>query len=315
MAVHIIEEADRCLHCKKPRCQQGCPIGTDIPHAIELFQSGKVEEAGRLLFENNPLSAVCSIVCNHEQQCEGHCIRGRKESPVHFSSIESFISELYLDRMVLERKPANGHAVAIIGAGPAGIAAAFMLAIEGCAVTIFDEKDRIGGVMRYGIPEFRLPRTILDKIVDRLRELGVRFRANTGIGGALEISDLTRDGYDAVFVGTGVWRPRTLGMQGESLANVHFSVEYLADPSAFELGETVAVIGAGNSAMDVARTALRRGARHVTMYARSRHISASSTNSLMRSSRALSWCAARPSPSLPRRAPCSRRPSLTRTTR
>ena len=130
--------------------------------------------------------------------------------------------------------------------------------------------------MRYGIPDFRLPRTILDRYAKRLEQMGIKFRANTTIGGALEIHDLFRDGYESVFVGTGVWRPKTLGMYGESLANVHFSVDYLADPAAFELGDTVAVIGVGNSAMDVARTALRRGARHVTMYARSKHVSASS---------------------------------------
>ena len=276
MAIHIVDEASRCLGCKRPLCQQGCPIHTNIPEVIRLFKENDLATAGQMLFDNNPLSVVCSIVCNHEAQCEGHCIRGRKDTPVHFSSIESFISDLYLDRMDVERKPANGHRAAVIGAGPAGITVAIELAREGCDVTMFDSKERIGGVMRYGIPEFRLPRTILDRLASRLAQLGVRFRANTTIGGALEISDLFRDGYECVFVGTGVWRPKTLGMRGESLANVHFSVDYLADPAAFDLGETVAVIGAGNSAMDVARTALRRGARHVSMYARSRHVSASS---------------------------------------
>ena len=276
MSVHIVEEANRCLHCKRPMCQKGCPISTSIPQVIQLFQDGKMNEAGEMLFENNPLSVCCSIVCNHEGQCEGHCIRGRKDTPVHFSAIESFVSDLYLDRMVIERKPSNGHRAAVIGAGPAGITVAVKLAAAGCDVTIFDSKERIGGVMRYGIPDFRLPRTILDRYGKRLEEMGVKFRANTTIGGALEIHDLMRDGYESVFVGTGVWRPKTLGMRGESLANVHFSVDYLADPSAFDLGETVAVIGVGNSAMDVARTALRHGARHVTMYARSKHVSASS---------------------------------------
>ena len=276
MAIHIVEEANRCLHCKKPMCQKFCPISTSIPEVISLFQEGDMAEAGKKLFENNPLSVVCSIVCNHEAQCEGHCIRGRKDTPVHFSSIESFVSDLYLDRMSVERKPSNGRAVAVIGAGPAGITVAVELAREGYDVTIFDSKERVGGVMRYGIPDFRLPRTILDRYAARMEEMGIKFRANTTIGGALEISDLFRDGYRSVFVGTGVWRPKTLGMRGESLANVHFSVDYLADPAAFELGESVAVIGVGNSAMDVARTALRRGARHVTMYARSKHVSASS---------------------------------------
>ena len=276
MAIHIVEEANRCLQCKRPMCQKGCPISTNIPEVIRLFKDGDMTTAGEMLFENNPLSVVCSIVCNHERQCEGHCIRGRKDTPVHFSAIESFISDLYLDRMVVEKKPANGHQAAVIGAGPAGITVAVELAHEGYGVTIFDSKERIGGVMRYGIPDFRLPRSILDRYAGRMEEMGIRFRANTTIGGALEIHDLFRDGYECVFVGTGVWRPRTLGMRGESLANVHFSVDYLADPAAFSLGENVAVIGVGNSAMDVARTALRRGARHVTMYARSKHVSASS---------------------------------------
>ena len=257
-------------------CQKGCPISTSIPQVIQLFQDGKMSEAGQMLFENNPLSVVCSIVCNHEGQCEGHCIRGRKDTPVHFSAIESFISDLYLDRMAVERVESNGHMAAVIGAGPAGITVAVELAKAGYEVTIFDSKERIGGVMRYGIPDFRLPRTILDRYAARLEQMGIKFRANATIGGALEIHDLFRDGYESVFVGTGVWRPKTLGMRGESLANVHFSVDYLADPDAFDLGETVAVIGVGNSAMDVARTALRHGARHVTMYARSKHVSASS---------------------------------------
>lgn len=276
MAIHIVEEANRCLQCKRPLCQKGCPVSTNIPEVIRLFKEGDMTGAGKTLFENNPMSVVCATVCNHEKQCEGHCIRGRKDTPVHFSAIESFVSDLYLDRMVVERKPSNGRAVAVIGAGPAGITVAVKLAHEGYDVTIFDSKERIGGVMRYGIPDFRLPRSILDRYAVRMEQMGIKFRANTTIGGALEIHDLFRDGYECVFVGTGVWRPKTLGMRGESLANVHFSVDYLADPGAFDLGETVAVIGVGNSAMDVARTALRRGARHVTMYARSKHVSASS---------------------------------------
>ena len=276
MAIHIVEEANRCLQCKRPLCQKGCPVSTNIPEVIRLFKEGDMTAAGKTLFENNPMSVVCATVCNHEKQCEGHCIRGRKDTPVHFSAIESFVSDLYLDRMVVERRPSNGRAVAVIGAGPAGITVAVKLAREGYDVTIFDSKERIGGVMRYGIPDFRLPRSILDRYAARMDQMGIKFRANTTIGGALEIHDLFRDGYECVFVGTGVWRPKTLGMRGESLANVHFSVDYLADPGAFDLGETVAVIGVGNSAMDVARTALRRGARHVTMYARSKHVSASS---------------------------------------
>lgn len=276
MAVRIVEEANRCLGCRRPLCREGCPISTNIPEVIRLFKEGDMETAGKMLFENNPLTLVCSLVCNHENQCEGHCIRGRKDTPVHFSAIESFISDLYLDRMAVDRKPTNGHKVAVIGGGPAGIAVAIELAREGFSVTIFDAKDKLGGVMRYGIPEFRLPRTVLDRITRRVTEMGVKFRASTTIGGALEIGDLLRDGYETVFIGTGVWRPRTLGMRGESLANVHFAMDYLGNPDSFDLGESVAVIGVGNSAMDVARTALRHGARRVRMFARTRKVHASS---------------------------------------
>ena len=276
MAVRIVEEANRCLGCRRPLCREGCPISTNIPEVIRLFKEGDMETAGKMLFENNPLTLVCSLVCNHENQCEGHCIRGRKDTPVHFSAIESFISDLYLDRMAVDRKPTNGHKVAVIGGGPAGIAVAIELAHEGFSVTIFDAKDKLGGVMRYGIPEFRLPRTVLDRITRRVTEMGVKFRASTTIGGALEIGDLLRDGYETVFIGTGVWRPRTLGMRGESLANVHFAMDYLGNPDSFDLGESVAVIGVGNSAMDVARTALRHGARRVRMFARTRKVHASS---------------------------------------
>ncbi len=276
MAIRIVNEANRCLNCKKPQCMKGCPVGTSIPKAIQLFKEQKINEAGEMLFENNPMSVVCSIVCNHEQQCQGHCVLGRKGTPVHFSSIETFISELYLDRMEVEEHPKNGHRAAVIGAGPAGLTCAIKLASAGCDVTIFDAHDHIGGVMRYGIPEFRLPRSILDRYVRVLKAYDIKFRGNTTIGGALEIADLFRDGYECVMAATGVWRPKTLGVQGESLANVHFSVDYLANPGSFELGENVAIIGVGNSAMDVARTAIRRGARTVTMYARSKHVSASS---------------------------------------
>lgn len=174
---------------------------------------------------------------------------------------------------VPERKPQN---VAVIGAGPAGMTVAFILAQNGYGVTIFEWKDKIGGVMQYGIPEFRLPKTVLERYKARLLELGVKIRPNTTIGAVLKVEDLLRDGYAAVFVGTGVWKPRNLGIPGECLGNVHFGLDYLVDPDAYELGKRVAVLGMGNTAMDVARTALRHGAQEVTLYARSKHISASS---------------------------------------
>ncbi len=276
MALHIIDEANRCLNCKKPMCQQGCPVHTAVPRIIQMFKENRIMEAGETLFENNPMSVICSIVCNHENQCEGHCVLGRKGNPVHFSSIENYISDMYLDRMQLEIAEKKNQRAAVIGAGPAGMTVAIKLAKEGYDVTIFEWKDKIGGVMQYGIPEYRLPKKILDRYQIRMRELDIRIRPNTTIGAVLKIDDLLRDGYDSVFIGTGVWKARNLGVPGECLGNVYFGIDYLANAAAYQLGEKVAVIGMGNAAMDVARTALRNGARKVTLYARGSKIAASS---------------------------------------
>lgn len=276
MALHIIEDAERCLGCKRPRCQEACPVHTPIPQAIALFKERRIEEAGALLFENNPLSFVCALVCNHGVQCQGGCVLGRKGTPVQFSAIESYVSDAYLDRMRPEAPAPSGKKAAVIGSGPAGIVAAFRLARAGVDVTIFEQRSEIGGVLRYGIPDFRLPRTTVARYRLALERLGVKIRPNTAIGDALLIDDLFRDGYDTVFIGTGTWRAKTLGIPGETRGNVHFGLDYLVSPESYEIGENVAVIGVGNTAMDVARTAFRNGARHVTMYARSKHVSASS---------------------------------------
>ena len=276
MALHVMDEAARCLGCKKPRCQEGCPIGTNIPEVICLLKEGKLDEAGWMLFENNPLTTVCSLVCNHESQCEGHCIRDIKEAPVHFSIIENYISTTYANKMVKGPAPSNGRRAAVIGAGPAGLTIAIILARYGYQVTIFDGRDKIGGVMRYGIPDFRLPDAVLDDIAYRHLELkGIKFRPNTYIGNTLTIDDLFRDGYESVFVGAGLWRPNRLNIKGESLGHVSYAINYLANPDAFHLGERVVVIGTGNSAMDCARTAIRKGARHVVCVARGNTIGAS----------------------------------------
>ena len=276
MALHIIDEANRCLNCKKPMCQQGCPVHTPVSQIIQMFKENRLMEAGDRLFENNPMSVICSIVCNHEKQCEGHCVLGRKGNPVHFSSIENYISDMYLDRMQLEKAEKKNQRAAVIGAGPAGMTVAIKLAKEGYDVTIFEWKDKIGGIMQYGIPEFRLSKSILDRYQIRMRELDIMIRPNTTIGAVLKIEDLLRDGYDSVFIGTGVWKARNLGIPGECLGNVYFGIDYLANASAYQLGEKVAVIGMGNAAMDVARTALRNGARQVTLYARRSRVAASS---------------------------------------
>ncbi|MEE1307984.1 MAG: FAD-dependent oxidoreductase, partial [Anaerovibrio sp.] len=216
-----------------------------------------------------------SLVCDHEAQCEGHCIQGIKGSSVQISSIEQYISDAYLDKVVMEHEPPKGQNVAIIGSGPAGLTVAVKLAQRGYNVTIFERMEHLGGMMRYGIPDFRLPQSILNRYTQKLRELGIHIRPNTTIGGALNLDILFRDGYDAIFIGSGVWRPRALGVKGESLGNCHFAVDYLQNPDCYDLGERVAVIGSGNSAMDVARTAIRKGSRFVTVYARRNKVSAS----------------------------------------
>ena len=277
MALHIVAEANRCLNCKKPLCQQGCPVHTPIPTVIQLFKENRLMEAGEMLFQNNPLSAVCAIVCNHEKQCAGNCIRGRKDTPVHFSSIEAYISDMYLDRMSVAKPARKDKKAAVIGCGPAGMTVAMLLAQAGYPVTVFEWKGRIGGLLQYGIPEFRLPKSTLDRYQARMEEMGITIRTNTTIGSVLMIDELIRDGYKSIFIGTGAEKPRTLGLQGESLGNVLFGLNYLANPQGHKLGDTVAIIGMGNAAMDVARTALRHGSRHVTLYARSKNVTASSS--------------------------------------
>ena len=237
MALHVVNEARRCLNCKVPQCRKGCPINTPIPDMIQLFLQNQLEAAGEMLFLNNPLSIVCSLVCDHEKQCEGHCVLGRKGMPVHISSIENYISDAYLDRLSPVLPASSGKRAAIIGSGPAGITIAVLLAQKGHDVTIFESRE-------------------------------IHIRPNTSIGGALTVDDLQRDGYQAIFIGTGVWRPKKLGIPGESLGHVHFAIDYLVDPDVYDLGEHLAVIGAGNSAMDVARTALRKGTKKVSVLCR-----------------------------------------------
>lgn len=276
MALHILDEANRCLECKNPQCQKGCPINTPIPQVIHLLKENHLDEAGRILFENNPLTTICSLICNHEKQCEGHCVLGKKGSPVHFSAIEGYISSAYAPKMIDGPVNSNGNKVAIIGSGPAGLTIAIILARYGYRVTIFEGKDKIGGVLRYGIPEFRLPKSVLEDLQYRHIELkGIKIRPNTRIGDAIGVDDLFRDGYKAIFIGTGVWRPNALHIKGETLGNVHFAINYLNNPSVYKLGEKVTIIGAGNAAMDVARTVVRNGSRNVTCFSMSKKVAAS----------------------------------------
>ena len=276
MALHVMDEANRCLGCKNPQCQKGCPINTPIPQVIKLLKDGKLDEAGWMLFENNPLTTVCSLICNHENQCEGHCVLGRKGAPVHFSVIENYISSTYASKMVKGPHPSNGMKVAIVGSGPAGITMAILMARYGYQVTMFESKDKIGGILRYGIPEFRLPKSVIDDIQYRHLELkGIKIRPNTKIGTAIGLDDLFADGYKAVFIGTGVWKPNRLRIKGESFGHVHYAINYLNNPDSYKLGNKVIVIGAGNAAMDVARTAVRKGSRNVTCVSLTKKVMAS----------------------------------------
>ena len=276
MSVHVIDESNRCLGCTNPRCREnGCPIHTNIPKMIQLFKENKMMEAAEMLFANNPLSMVCSLVCNHENQCEGNCVRGIKGEPVHISSIENYISDSCFERLELKPAPSNGMKAAVIGAGPAGITIAIILALKGYSITVFETHDKIGGILRYGIPEFRLPKSILDRYYKKMRELGIKFRPNFSIGGSTGIQDLLNDGYKSVFIGTGAWRPRKLGVPGETFGNVFYAINYLNNPDVYELGDKVAIIGAGNAAMDVARTAIRHGSKEVVVYVRGEEVSAS----------------------------------------
>ncbi len=264
MSNHAIIEAGRCLKCKKPLCSAACPVSTDVPEMARLIESHQIDKAGKMLFDNNPLSVICSLICPHEKQCEGSCVLNRKGEPVHVSTMENYISDFYLNRMdtqvskeLIESR--QDKPIAIIGSGPSGITLAFLMARKGYPVTIFDNHDKIGGVLRYGIPEFRLPKSIIDRMKKCLLELGVLIRPNTLIGPNITLDDLFRDGYKAAFVGTGVWKPNKLGIKGETHGNVHFAIDYLKNPDVYDLGKRVVIIGGGNVAMDVARSVLRHG--------------------------------------------------------
>jgi glutamate synthase (NADPH/NADH) small chain len=195
---------------------------------------------------------------------------GKKSSPVQWSDIEHYISSYFLDRLQADRFKTEERKdpIAIVGSGPAGLTVAFILAIHGYQITIFESKDRIGGVMQYGIPDFRLPKSIIDKLHKALLRLGVKIRPNMLIGPVITLDDLLQDGYKAVFIGTGVWNPKPLRLPGETMGHVHYAINYLKNPDVCDLGYRVAVIGSGNVAMDVARTALRKGSEVTILYHR-----------------------------------------------
>mgnify|MGYP000919305497 FL=1 len=282
MAVHVINEANRCLNCKKPMCMQGCPIHTPIPMMIKAFKEGNLNEAGEMLFENNPMSMICSLVCNHENQCEGHCVLGRKGEPVHISSIENYVSDTYFDKMQIPCQPKNGKKVAVIGSGPSGLTCAGDLAKMGYDVTIFEALHEPGGVLTYGIPEFRLPKqAVVQPEIDNVRKLGVKIETNVIIGKTVTIDELMdEEGFSAVFIGSGAGLPKFMGIPGENANGVFSANEYLTRSNLMKAfrddydtpiaaGKKVVVVGGGNVAMDAARTALRLGAEVHVVYRRS----------------------------------------------
>lgn len=254
----LLAEAKRCLKCKVPKCKKACPISTDIPTIMNLFLEGNEAEAAKTLFENNPLSAICSVVCPHENNCYGNCVLGIKSTPISFYKIEQHISGKYIFDCEINPPEKNGMKIAVIGAGPAGITMSIYMAQQGFQVTLMEQQDQIGGVLRYGIPAFRLPKDRVDAYRDVLKKFGVVIKPNCHIGSNLLIEDMFIDGYDAIFLAVGTAKPNRLGLLGETLGHVHFAIDYLKAPGAYSLGKVVAVIGAGNVAMDVARTALRQ---------------------------------------------------------
>ena len=268
MSINLMNEANRCLNCKKPLCKIHCPISTNIPAVINLYKENKIFEAGEMLFNNNPLSLFCSVICPHEEQCKGHCIKGFKETPVEFPLIEKEVSTEFLSSLPLDKIDSNDINVAIIGGGPAGITAAIFLAKNGFKVTIFEAFPKLGGVLRYGIPEFRLPRSYMDTFEKYLLDLGVNIKSNTLFGQVQNIQDLKNDGYKYVIITTGVWNPRPMGIPGETKGNVHYAINYLISPESYNLGEKVLVIGGGNVAMDAARVAKKFGSDVTVMYRR-----------------------------------------------
>ena len=274
-----ILEADRCLNCKTPTCVAGCPVGIDIPKVIQKIKVGEFEEAYRIITDSSSLPAICGRVCPQENQCEGKCIRGIKGEAVGIGRLERFVADLHNqnDASTVEIPAPNGHRVAIIGSGPAGLSCAGELAKRGYDVTVFEALHTAGGVLVYGIPEFRLPKSIVAKEIAGLEALGVKFVLNTVVGKTVTIEELMREeGFEAVFIGSGAGLPRFMGIPGENLKGVYSANEYLTRTNLMKAylpdsttpilhARRVAVVGGGNVAMDAARCALRLGAEEVSI--------------------------------------------------
>lgn len=271
-----MDEAARCLNCKNMPCVSGCPVRIHIPSFIEKVREGDFEGAYQIISESSSLPAVCGRVCPQESQCESKCVRGIKGEPVGIGRLERFVADWHNEHSsgnVVCPEP-NGHMVAVIGSGPSGLTCAGDLAKKGYKVTIFEALHLAGGVLVYGIPEFRLPKAIVAKEVETLRALGVEIKTNTVIGKTFSVDELFGMGYEAVFIGSGAGLPRFMGIPGESLNGVYSANEFLTrnnlmkayrDGNATPIlkAKRVAVVGGGNVAMDAARTAKRLGAEHV----------------------------------------------------
>ncbi len=272
-----IDEAARCLNCKKPLCVEGCPVGISIPSFIQRVKVGEFEEAYRIITEASSLPAVCGRVCPQENQCEGKCVRGVKGEPVAIGRLERFVADYHNEHVTAlpQRPEPNGHRVAVVGSGPSGLTCAGELAKKGYDVTVFEALHTAGGVLVYGIPEFRLPKSIVAKEIRTLEELGVRIAVNTVVGKTVSVEELMREeGFEAVFIASGAGLPRFMRIPGENLKGVYSANEFLTrvnlmkayredSTTPIQRARRVVVVGGGNVAMDAARSALRLGAEKV----------------------------------------------------
>ena len=271
-----IMEAARCLNCKKPFCVEGCPVEVDIPSFVTLIKAGDFRGALAKIKEKNSLPAICGRVCPQETQCEIKCVLGKKSEPVAIGALERFVADQAAgSEPALPRITRNGFKAAIVGAGPAGLTAAADLALQGFDVTIFESLHAPGGVLQYGIPEFRLPKAIVAEEMDYIQKLGVKLNTSVLVGQTVTVQELLDEGFDTIFIGTGAGLPYFLEIPGENLNGVYSANEFLTRSNLMKayrfpeydtpvrVGSRVAVVGAGNVAMDAARTSLRLGAKEV----------------------------------------------------
>ena len=274
--IMAVEEATRCLNCKHKPCVSGCPVNVRIPEFIAAVAAGYFEEAYQIITSTNALPAVCGRVCPQENQCEQKCVRGIKGEPVGIGRLERFVADWHMKNNTEKAKKAesNGHKVAVVGSGPAGLSCAGDLAKKGYEVTVFEAFHTAGGVLSYGIPEFRLPKSIVKSEVEKLEEIGVTMMTNMVIGKVLSVDELFEMGFEAVFVGSGAGLPRFMGIEGEALIGVYSANEFLTRVNLMKAykedydtpikeNKAVAVVGGGNVAMDAARCAMRLGAEKV----------------------------------------------------